>query len=404
MRTMVSKITSLTIVYSIVYSGADQRKHQSSGSLAFAWGIHRWPVNSPHKGPVTRKMFPFDDVIMSFEVQAPVDSTCGVDFIYWCSIINELQGLDLKIGHQDVGINNGQQGDIRNTKRDKRNYYLKTSFCVCIQGDTPRSCGWPCVMAPLIRSWSRLMMTSSNGNIFHQTLLAFCAGNSPVNSPHKGQWRGSLMFSLICAWTNSSANNGDDGDLRRYRAHYDVIVMWWPDNYAIFRGCFVYYVNVTLLDSRLKRGRIRPVPTNPIFSWHWYGMSDLIVNAGYKKNVTQNPFSWWRHQAETFPRYWPFVRGIHWSPVNSPHKGQWRGALMFSLICVCINGWVNNREAGDLRRISSTYDVSVMYMLYMSMLKLYIGPCAKGFSPHPVVSIDLHGPPVGPQRPGSMIL
>ena len=53
---------------------------------------------------------------------------------------------------------------------------------------------------------------------------------------------------------------------------------------------------------------------------------------------------------ETFPRYWPFVRGIHRSPVNSPHKGQWRGALIFSLICVWINGWVNNREAGGLRR------------------------------------------------------
>ena len=49
-----------------------------------------------------------------------------------------------------------------------------------------------------------------------------------------------------------------------------------------------------------------------------------------------------------FPLYWPFVRGIHRSPVNSPHKGQWREALMFSLICARINGWVNNREAGDL--------------------------------------------------------
>ena len=54
----------------------------------------------------------------------------------------------------------------------------------------------------------------------------------------------------------------------------------------------------------------------------------------------------WKH----FPRCWPFVRGIHRSPVNSPHKGQWRGALMFSIICVWINGWVNNRKAGDLRR------------------------------------------------------
>ena len=64
---MTFQITSLTIVYSTVYSGADQRKHQSSASLAFVWGIHREPVNSPHKGPVTRKLFPFDDVIMTLE-------------------------------------------------------------------------------------------------------------------------------------------------------------------------------------------------------------------------------------------------------------------------------------------------------------------------------------------------
>ena len=64
----------------------------------------------------------------------------------------------------------------------------------------------------------------------------------------------------------------------------------------------------------------------------------------------------WKH----FPRYWPSVRGIHRSPVNSPHKGQRRGALMFSLVCVRINGWVNNGEAGDLRRHRAHYDVIVM--------------------------------------------
>ena len=68
----------------------------------------------------------------------------------------------------------------------------------------------------------------------------------------------------------------------------------------------------------------------------------------------------WKH----FPRYWPFVRGIHRSPVNSPHKGQWRGALMFTLICVRINGWVNNREADDLRRYRGQYDVTVMSTLF----------------------------------------
>ena len=64
MTMMASQITSLTVVYSTVYLDADHRKHQSSASLAFVWGNSPGPVNSPHKGPVTRKMFPFDDVIM----------------------------------------------------------------------------------------------------------------------------------------------------------------------------------------------------------------------------------------------------------------------------------------------------------------------------------------------------
>ena len=65
MVAIASQITSLTIVYWTVHSGAYQWKQQSSASLAFVWGIHRWPVNSPHKWPVTRKMFLFDDVIMN---------------------------------------------------------------------------------------------------------------------------------------------------------------------------------------------------------------------------------------------------------------------------------------------------------------------------------------------------
>ena len=68
MGVMVFQLTSLTIVYSIVYSGADQRKQQSSASLAFVWGIHRGPVNTPHKWPVTWKMFPIDDVLMTIQI------------------------------------------------------------------------------------------------------------------------------------------------------------------------------------------------------------------------------------------------------------------------------------------------------------------------------------------------
>ena len=71
-----------------------------------------------------------------------------------------------------------------------------------------------------------------------------------------------------------------------------------------------------------------------------------------------------------FPRYWPFVRGIHRSPVNFPHKCQWRGALMFSLICVWINRWVNNREAGDLRHHRTHYVVIVL----LSIVEARVNP------------------------------
>ena len=88
MSTIASQITSFTIVYSTIYSGVDQSKHQSSASLAFVWGIHRGPVNSPHKWPVTRKMFPFDDVIMCTH-QWIVSSS--VKTMAWC-----LHGTNMK--------------------------------------------------------------------------------------------------------------------------------------------------------------------------------------------------------------------------------------------------------------------------------------------------------------------
>ena len=72
MSAMAHQMSSLTIVYSTVYSGADQRKHQSSGSLAFVKEIQRWPVNSPHKGPVTWKLFSIDDVIMVYQVMVAI--------------------------------------------------------------------------------------------------------------------------------------------------------------------------------------------------------------------------------------------------------------------------------------------------------------------------------------------
>ena len=95
------------------------------------------------------------------------------------------------------------------------------------------------------------------------------------------------------------------------------------------------------------------------------------TNFSSKKMLLHDDVIKWKR----FPRNWPFVRGIHRSPVNSPHKGQWRGAFTFSLICVWITGWVNNCDAGDLRRYHAHYDVIVMenvvWMLAISLRSQY---------------------------------
>ena len=93
------------------------------------------------------------------------------------------------------------------------------------------------------------------------------------------------------------------------------------------------------------------------------GSHSFSGSAAFYKQATEIATSIYHDEVikcKHFPRYCPFVRGIHRSLVNSPHKGQWRRALMFSLICVWINGWVNNREAGDLRRHRAHCDVIVM--------------------------------------------
>ena len=110
------------------------------------------------------------------------------------------------------------------------------------------------------------------------------------------------------------------------------------------RECSQYFRNKALADyfSRSKKHRYLHsfVTSCTIWSDHsWHGENQ------YHDDVIK-----WRH----FPCYWPFVRG------NSPHKGQWRGASMFSLICAWINAWVNNRKAGDLKRTRAHYNVSVM--------------------------------------------
>ena len=96
------------------------------------------------------------------------------------------------------------------------------------------------------------------------------------------------------------------------------------------------------------------------------------------------------HRLPLFPRYWPFVRGIHWSPVNSPHKCQWPRALMFSLICAWMNGWVKNDEAGDLRCRRSHYDVIVMDITSSGVICHFLHSCNCTFARTIKILIILH--------------
>ena len=84
--------------------------------------------------------------------------------------------------------------------------------------------------------------------------------------------------------------------------------------------------------------------------------------------MSRNDVINWKH----FPRYWPFVRGIHQPPVNSPYKGQWRETLMFSLMWAWTNSWIKNRDAGDLRRHHAHYDITVIWCAFCLSLLLCI--------------------------------
>ena len=116
-----------------------------------------------------------------------------------------------------------------------------------------------------------------------------------------------------------------------------IATSFWSNNDFVIRHVSAGWDKVALLPEAIRHTAFQNSGITFVSWWH----DDIIK---------------WKH----FPRNWPFVRGIHRYSVNSPHKGQWRGALMFSLICVWINDWVNNREAGDLRRYRAHYDIIVM--------------------------------------------
>ena len=263
MSAMASQITGVSIVCSTVGSGADGSKYQSSASLAFLRGIHRWPVNSPHKRPVTQKMLPYDDVIMwdeksvsrdrsrhwgcdkmavifthNFSEKSFPDENC---FILIQISLNFVPGIKLTIDqHWFVWWLGTEKPTNHYTNQSYSSLWRilgKTGF---IDMGFLRN---PCMHhIGIPMSCSK----TSNWNL-HDDVIKWKhfprywpfvrrIHRSPVNSPHKGQWQGALMFSLICTWINSWVNNPEAGDLRRHRAHCDVSVMitWFASQ---MNGC-----------------------------------------------------------------------------------------------------------------------------------------------------------------------
>ena len=102
-----------------------------------------------------------------------------------------------------------------------------------------------------------------------------------------------------------------------------------------------------------------------------YGQNNPVADHNQTEDGHDDIIKW-----SNFPRYWPFVRGTHRSPLNSPHKGQWRGAFMLSLICTWINGSVNNREAGDLIRIVKLFLKEKYHTWYSSERAARVSTCS----------------------------
>ena len=193
-------------------------------------------------------------------------------------------------------------------------------------------------MIILIFKWHHDMETP-----FH--IMAFVS--AMVESLRKGHWRihfakgrqlGSFVFSMLQAWTSCWT-------ISRVAFGDDMIVS------------FTAHVKLPAIGGAMtptcRHCNGWKTVSQPI-TWNDFLCGTLRLRSGWSHDDVIK----WKH----FPLYWPFVRGIHRSLVNSPHKGQWRGALMFSLICAWINGWVNNGEAGDLRRNWAHYGVTVMVL------------------------------------------
>ena len=160
---------------------------------------------------------------------------------------------------------------------------------------------------------------------------------------------------LLAGYHRLYRNTGHIVRVKLYSVDFDWLYCY-HFGIGFYHDIFVYKKNVNIkhLEISFKTDFVSnlPIVEAMIFNMNTTKDSPVAITV----LLPHDDVIKWKH----FPRYWPFVRGIHRSTVNSPHKGQWRGALIFSLICARINGWVNNRDASNLRRHRAHYDVIVM--------------------------------------------
>ena len=195
------------------------------------------------------------------------------------------------------------------------------------------------------------------------SVICFLAGISYCVSRLWVNFTGVKLWEIVCVVVLKMCNKVPSvtGDHGSNDHHILVAILMCRTASLVTTSRMQQYFNVMCIFVFTKRF---------LFLYHCCILSEIKLTTTSMLFLFQYiilPNSWWPHQWENCPRYQPSVRGIHRSPVDSPHKGQWRRALIFSLICASTNGWTNNRGAGDMRHHHAHYDVTVMFQFFLWM-------------------------------------
>ena len=190
-----------------------------------------------------------------------------------------------------------------------------------------------------------------------------------TNWKHQISWWHTTLETPACSLGSTVVNSGlilgldwFIGWAQAWNQSWNFSVKISQKRSACSVGIFIYDMFQPITKQLLNWGRDKMARIVHLFNGFYL---HSILSLLWCDGTSHDDVIKWKHS----PRYWPFVQGIHRSRVNTPHKGQWRRDLMFSLICAWINGWVNNGEAGDLRRHRAHYHVTVMMALHFTQVR-----------------------------------